>query len=195
MKMSAFTRFGVVTVLGMAVAGLAACGGDDGGTSAKPLDAEGSAFATALASTLSEDSGLPFDQDQAMCIANGVVNVIGVDAFVEAGMSAEDVSSSGSLDFPELTDAQTKDLAAIFLDGDCVDMGQLMSDLLLQQSSGSLTAEQAQCLGDGMAKSEPFADALAAGIAGDDTSDPGSAMTSVLVDLIGTCDVPMDAFG
>ncbi|NDH46946.1 MAG: hypothetical protein EBX99_03685, partial [Acidimicrobiia bacterium] len=66
----------------MAVAGLAACGGDDGGTSAKPLDAEGSAFATALASTLSEDSGLPFDQDQAMCIANGVVNVVGVQAFV-----------------------------------------------------------------------------------------------------------------
>ena len=191
MKISSMTRFGAA-VMAISMVGVS-CGGDDGGMS-KSLDAEGSAFATAMASSLSEESGLPFDADQAMCIAEGVVGVLGVQTFIDAGMSAEDVSSSGSLDFPELTDEQSTDIAAIFLDGDCVDMGQLMADMMMQQSSG-LTAEQAKCIGDGMSDSEPFGDALVAGISGDDTEDPGAAMEAVLMDLIGSCDIPLDAFG
>lgn len=184
-----------MAVLGaMTLVTVGACGGDDAGSS-PALDAEGSAFATAIATSMSEDSGMPFDATQAQCIAEGVVEVVGVQAFIDAGMDASDVSSTGSFDFPELSDAQNKDLAAIFLDGDCVDMGELMADLMMQSSTGSLTEEQAKCLGDGMAKSENFAGALVAAISGDDSADPGSAMTADLMNLIDTCGVPLDAFG
>jgi hypothetical protein len=115
--------------------------------------------------------------------------------FIDAGVSAEDVTAAGEFDFPDLTEEQTAGLTEIFLDGECIDMGALMADMMMEQSAGALTEDQAACIGDGLAASESFAEVFASGVAGDESADPGTVMESEILQLIVDCDIPLDAFG
>lgn len=184
-------RTGVAVVLAMVSMGVAACGGDEGGSSSS----EEKAYSEALAVALAAESDFPFDEKETLCIAERVVDVMGVQMFVDAGVSAEDVTAAADFDFPELTDEQTAGLAEIFVDGECVDMGALMADQMMEQSGGALTEDQAACIGDGMAKSDAFNDAFAAGIAGQEDADADAAIESEILELIVDCDIPLDAFG
>ncbi|MCE2762976.1 MAG: hypothetical protein LW627_00465 [Ilumatobacteraceae bacterium] len=191
MKISKMTRFGAV-VAAFATIG-AACGGDgDEGGSSGP---EKKQYAEALAVALAAESDFPFDEKETLCIAERVVDVMGVQMFVDAGVSAEDVTAAADFDFPELTEEQTAGLTEIFLDGECIDMGALMADMMMEQSAGALTEDQAACIGDGLAASESFAEVFASGVAGDESADPGTVMESEILQLIVDCDIPLDAFG
>ena len=189
MKISSMSRWGAVAVA-ISMVGVA-CGGDDPMSSGS----EEKAYSEALAVALAAESDFPFDEKQTLCIAERVVDVMGVQMFVDAGVSAEDVTAAGEFDFPELTDEQTAGLAEIFVDGDCVDMGALMADQMMEQSEGALTEDQAACIGDGMAKSDAFNDAFAAGIAGQEDPEADAAIESEILALIVDCDIPLDAFG
>jgi hypothetical protein len=182
---------------GIALIGLIAmtagvsCGGDDGGSGSS-----GSGdYVSAIVTALSKQPDQPFSDDELTCIANGVLDVMGEDIFTEANLSPSDVASSDSLDLPDPSAEQMTELAAIFLDGDCVDMGALMADIMMTQSGGNLTEDQATCLGDILVDSEAFADAFAASVAGTDSGDVGAGMESDIMDGIAQCDIPLDAFG
>jgi len=185
---------GVAVVVAMVSMGVAACGGDDGGSGGSTGSQE-KAYSEALAVALAAESDFPFDEKETLCIAERVVQVMGVQMFVDAGVSAEDVTAAADFDFPELTEEQTAGLAEIFVDGDCVDMGALMADQMMEQSGGALTEEQAACIGDGMAKSDAFNDAFAAGIAGQEDAESGAAIESEILELIFECEIPLDALG
>ena len=189
MKISSMSRWGLVAVA-ISMVGVA-CGGDDPMSSGS----EEKAYSEALAVALAAESDFPLDEKETMCIAERVVDVMGVQMFVDAGVSAEDVTAAAEFDFPELTDEQTAGLAEIFVDGDCVDMGALMADMMMEQSAGALTEDQAACIGDGMAESDAFNDAFAAGIAGQEDPEADAAIESEILRLIVDCDIPLDAFG
>ena len=120
---------------------------------------------------------------------------MGLQMFIDANVTAEDIATAGEFDFPDLTDAQAADLAKIFLDRECVDMGQVMADMMKEQSSGALTEAQASCIFDKMAKSDAFAKAFASGLAGEEDPESSAAMEYEILEFLGDCEIPLDAFG
>lgn len=192
MKNSTTARFGAA-VAAIALMG-AACGGDDSGSSGAD-NAEKKAYSEALAVALGSEADFPFDEKETLCISEGIVDVMGLQMFVDAGVSAEDITSDAEFDFPDLTDEQNTDLVNVFLDGECVDMGQMMADTMMEQSDGALTEEQASCIGDGIASSEGFGQALTAEITGADSTEADAAMEDEILGLIMECDIPLDSLG
>ena len=192
MKNSTTARLGVA-VVAIAIMG-AACGGGDSGSSGAD-NAEKTAYSEALAVALGSDVNFPFDEKETLCIAQGVVDVMGLQMFLDAGVSAEDITADAEFDFPDLTDEQNTDLVNVFLDGECVDMGQLMADAMMEQSAGALTEEQASCIGDGIASSEGFGQVLTAEITGADSTEAEAAMEDEFLGLIMECDIPLDSLG
>ena len=192
MKNSTTARFGAA-VAAIALMG-AACGGDDSGSSGAD-NVEKKAYSEALAVALGSDADFPFDEKETLCISEGIVDVMGLQMFVDAGVSAEDITADAEFDFPDLTDEQNTDLVNVFLDGECVDMGQMMADTMMEQSDGALTEEQASCIGDGIASSEGFGQALTAEITGADSTEADAAMEDEILGLIMECDIPLDSLG
>lgn len=81
---------------------LVACGGDNGGEGGGEGDAiaaEGEAgrYIDALADELNHPGEVPIDDELAECTATAMVNLIGVDALIEAGISPEEFVDAGNL--------------------------------------------------------------------------------------------------
>jgi hypothetical protein len=71
----------------------------------------------------------------------------------------------------------------------------MMADTMMEQSDGALTEEQASCIGDGIASSEGFGQALTAEITGADSTEADAAMEDEILGLIMECDIPLDSLG
>jgi hypothetical protein len=109
---------------------LGACGDDDDeatpATTAKDADGGGDAdaYVEAVVASWNETSeGLPLDERQTTCVATGLVNVVGLDALTEAGISpaefaaADDLASLGV----ELPDDATAVLGDALVECDVVE--------------------------------------------------------------------------
>jgi hypothetical protein len=98
--------FGLVTVLALAVVLAAACsGGDDAG--AGPGQAsddeqaqDAQAYIDAAAVSLTSDATLGLDRATATCVSTALVDVIGVDALDESGVTPENFVSEDSVTVP-----------------------------------------------------------------------------------------------
>ena len=134
------------------------------------------------------------------CVAETVVDVVGLDALGAGGIT---------LDQPDLdaSDFQpTREQADVFTDRlfECMDLGDaLVSSLLTDEEAPEfLTEEAARCLGDGMEGSEVFRNFLAESLfAGDDQDNPFAddpETAPLLVDLMFDCvdfgDVFLESF-
>lgn len=186
MKKSSVALFAVVAL----TVGVS-CGGDDAGSGSSSSDD----YVSAIATSLSNQADQPFSDEELRCIAKGVVDVMGTEMFAEANLSPSDVATADTLDLPDPSAEQMTELAGIFLDGDCVDMGEIMAEQMMIQSGGQLTEEQAKCIGDILVNSEAFAEAFASSVAGTDSGDLGAGMESDIMNGIMECDIPLDAFG
>lgn len=189
-KMSVRTRFGAVVVAVVSM-GIVACGGDDGGSTGSQEEA----YSKALAVTLARQADWPFGEEENVCIAGRVLDLLGVQMFIDAGLSAEDVATVEEFDFPELTEEQEADFVEIFLDGDCIDLGAFIADDMIESSGGALSEDQAACIGDGVAESDVYKDVLVASILGREDADSDNAVESEILRLVTDCDIPLDLLG
>jgi hypothetical protein len=175
---------------------LAACGGSDDGDetgqeSASSGDDSGSSadadeYIGPLAASIPEgDEGLPVNEEQATCMATALVNVVGVDALKDAGVSpaefveTDDFASLGVELPPDATAQLGADL------GQC-DITEELEGLLISpfadEFGAELPPEGAACLAENMddqAVADGFAEAL---LEGTDTS-----FQATLGSAIGAC--------
>jgi hypothetical protein len=104
-------------------------------------DTSETAYLAALEQGFASDDEFP--ADKAGCAAQAMVDAVGVDTFVQNGVSPDDLSDEGDLELDfALSEQQARDL----VDGldDCVDLGALMAQGFADDSD--LTDEQKACL-------------------------------------------------
>lgn len=160
---------------------LAACGDDGGGG----LSAEEQAVAAAIAADASAgaEAGDPFsDPAAARCMAEGVVEDIGIERLAEIGVTAEGAEQERA--FANMTDAEIDVVISHTLD--CVDLEAVMTE---QMQSQGLDAETAACFAEEFDE-DFYRTAFRASLTGEDfdpTADPevADAFMAVFVKCLG----------
>ena len=143
---------------------LAACGGDDSGATSDTEGANGELISNLAAQINSgqTSSQLGLTDDDAVCFAGGLIDALG----------GERMAGALQLDFEEFMSGATIEERRTVVDTlfDCIDFGALM----IQEAAGEISAASANCLGDAIAASDGFRDALAQsfGSADDPFEDP-----------------------
>ncbi|MEY4361583.1 MAG: hypothetical protein RL391_889 [Actinomycetota bacterium] len=173
---------------------LAACGGGgDGGSGGGTSSAE-EPYVEALMASFEQDETLPLEESQVRCLAEGVVDVIGVDGFEKAGVSPADIEGGATLDSIEtFTDEQASKFLDLLFEGECFDFNKVLADAFMEQGGGAMTEEQANCMADQFTKDDGFKDLFAAGLTGNEEVDPTAAMSNIF-DVLSNCDIPLEAF-
>ena len=156
--------------------------GDDGGGSDDPL-------VQAIATWMSADDDLPpFDDEEAECVAVGVVDGIGADRLEELGVTEETLSSEEDIEFGGLD--MTDDEVTVVIDSmeDCADLDALLAEALAED--GTFSTEEAECLVDEL-PDDFVRSGFEAEFAGEDITDDQDLQNSLL-DALSNCDVSID---
>ena len=153
---------------------------------------EGQAYVDAMMET-SDDSG--FTDTEARCIAEGSIDVIGVQTLRDAGVTPEMMAEGGELlsDF-EPSEAQANALNDMMFA--CVDFGALMT---VEMGVGVLPAEQVACIGDALETDEVFRSFLVSSMLGAEdetgTTDDMVDLQNALMDIMVGCGVDLSGAG
>lgn len=135
----------------------------------------------------SYDPSMGFDETQGRCIAELAVDTVGVDALKEAGITPETMDASDELlsDYTP-TEAQADQL----VDGmfECVDFGELLVSQMGSENI-EIPEDKVRCIGDEMAKSEPFKDSLKADMLGVAGESDDAAVEEAIFAFFDTCEV------
>ena len=184
----------------LAVAGLvmalAACGSSDGDGGAGGdgvITADEQPYVDAMVEAIGQDEATPFTDAQATCLAEGMVNAIGVDEFERQGIEPADLTSDSAPPLGEVSADKADALAKVVFGGGCLDFGELIAESMTQDTSFTLDKEKAQCLGDQMAKSSAFRKAFVQSITGDDTADPFSQINALK--MLSDCGIDLGDLG
>lgn len=161
------------------VATAAACGGDDDGG-----DAADSPLGQALsAEFLSEEDSPITTQEQADCVAGGIVSGVGEDRLTELGVTPDNV---GDGDIEDL--AFTADEAAVVVDSlfDCVDV----QEALATEFAADFGEDGGRCLAENLDE-DLLRDLMASAFLGDDEEMPDEFFQAFL-DAAAECDLPLN---
>jgi len=155
----------VVVLLAVGVVVFVATRSGDSPTAASATD-EGRAYVDAMVDGTASSAG-GFSTDEVRCMAEEVVDEVGVDALQRAGISPATVRAAGDIDVTGLlTEAEATTLAGRV--ADCIDWGEMVAAALDGQELG-ITAEQAHCIGDRIGDSDLIRDVFAQGFMGSGT--------------------------
>ena len=160
------SRIAVTTVTGVLL--LTACG--SGGSSTSGSDQK---YVDALVTGLQRDSsqgGTGFTDSENVCIAEGVVRIIGVKAFEDAGISPDDLAKSDQTKLPDVSDAKHEELRALLFDGDCVDMVSTIAATFKSAASSVADDTKVNCLAKAVVNDESMQNYIVDGLLGRDTT-------------------------
>lgn len=141
-------------------------GGDgdgEGGGGGEPVDAGADQYVEAMATSMSGEQGATFDQEQATCMATAIVDLVGVEALNEAGVTPDDLANAESLAALDVEppDGAAEDLGAAF--DDC-GIGEPLASTMVAgataEAGDQLSEEVATCIEDNM-DARRLTDALA----------------------------------
>ena len=174
---------------------VAACSG--GGDADELADAIGEGL-WAEAQADIEASTLPFEftEADADCLGEVMVDAIGFQTLVDAGVTVENLKDPDfQIDDEANTFLEDPETAEAIADGmtRCVDFGEAMSEMF--SSEMGVSPQSAECLIDGLMEQEAFSSALnqaiVGGILGDETVDPfqdgDPEMLGAMFDLMNEC--------
>jgi hypothetical protein len=167
----------------------AACGG--GGDADSATD-EGREYVDAIMVGMDDDE-TPIDPDEARCAAEGWVDFYGVDGFRDADVSPENIRAAAEedADFPSLvdfTDEQADGFVDIMIE--CIDFGALFARQLSAEPDGpELSAEQLDCIGSALERSDEFREGMKTEALGGDASE--TDLTDVTARAFDECDISM----
>jgi hypothetical protein len=162
---------------------LVACGGDDGGgddgggeeqgesgdgesspTTGEPVDAEADEYIDALITNMTQEETAPLDEETASCVANAIVDIVGVEPLNSAGVAPGALAEAESLSdlAVEVPDDTGERLGESF--GAC-EVGEPLTSLIVDgiaaQGDSELVTRASTCLDESMDR-QALADALAA---------------------------------
>lgn len=172
--------FAVPVVLAAGVA-LAACGGGDGGGSASVSERE-RPYVDAVAAGIRSDETFPGGAENAECLAAGIVDTIGIEALETANIAPDDLTDGENLNLSVIGEKRVNALVEFILDGDCVDMRDVMAQSITSESDGQISEKQASCVADKVIDQPAFRDVMKASLLG--TADE-SEMLGAMGDIFG----------
>ena len=166
---------------------LAACGGssDDSSVSEKE-------YVDALVSGLERDSndgGTGFTSEENVCIAEGIVRIIGTKAFEDAGLTPDELAANDQATLPDVSDAKHEELRKLLFDGDCVDMVEAIASSFSGASSGVAGAEQITCLAEAVVGNEEMQSYIVDGLLGRDTTKVEADVSTIVQSAAADCGI------
>lgn len=185
--MRRLTPFFAIAVALVAIVA-AGCGGGDGGGGSSSQESEyADAIAASFLSSSAADSAQASDEDAA-CVGDEFVSIIGVDQLEAADATPESIQAAVSLDdvVPDVSEEQADQLVdAIF---ECVDVGELFAAGLASSTGGvTLADDKIECLAKNFQESEElralFAQSILTGAEPDFNASP-DALTAILGDCL-----------
>jgi hypothetical protein len=167
------------------VATAAACGGDDDGGGGGDSAAADTPIGQALTDELmaeGEDSPVS-TEDEARCVAGGIVSEIGEDRLAELGVTVDSLGASDIEDI-DFTDAEAEKIVdAMF---DCIDI----KAALATEFEADFGADGAQCLADNLDE-EMVRDLMASSFLGDESAEMPEEFFQAFLDIAAECDLPI----
>ena len=138
-------------------------------------DRKKDAYADAFSAALRSDQTLPLGREEARCIAERLVAIVGVDALDDAGISPDDIESgSATAGFAAaralMDDTESDAVTDTFFDGECLDVGRLFAQSI-QDSGQDLSDAQTTCLGRTIVENAAFKQAVVAKVLGEGPPD------------------------
>lgn len=154
---------------------------------------EGQAYVDAMMLS-SGESG--FSEDQARCVAEGAVDIVGVQALKDAGVTPDMVASGSEL-LPDFTPTEAQANAMLDMMFGCVDFGELM---VSEMAGVQLPADQVQCIGDALETNETFRAFMVTTMISStsvtvDTTDIQMDLTTAMLEIFTTCGVDPGSLG
>jgi len=170
---------------------LTGCGGGDdegggGGGEASQEDSQTSEAKENIKSSLKEQGtdafgGVSLSDEQAGCMADGVVDEVGVEKLQEYKLVDADLQwTGGEGEAAKLSADDADSVAGVVTD--CIDFQKVFEDQINSESETQLTQEQADCLGDALTD-DVVRDALSAQLQGE-SSDPTEELTGALMGCV-----------
>ena len=173
----------------LAALALAGCGG--GGNDGASVREE---YASALAASFQRSVGADVEVtgEDARCVGDRVVDIVGVERFQSAGVTPQEIRAGDSLE--DVLPDPTPEQAAEFVDAmfACLDMaGLIAAQLQTDAEAAGVEIENAEdkCVGDNFARNERVRTALAESLLTGDEPDLESldSGTDLIVDVLGDC--------
>jgi hypothetical protein len=160
---------------------LAACGGSEGESKeAKP-------YVDAMVASMTEDEDAPFNEEEARCFSEKMIDVVGLKKFEDAGTPEEFKSGDDSLDFESLK-LDRKQGEEIYDNFD--KCGVDMRDELLKEMSADeeYDAETKKCLEEGLTDDVVKDFFVSTMVEGEDSLDsedgPGAELMSTMMECM-----------
>jgi|LauGreDrversion4_2_1035121.scaffolds.fasta_scaffold495730_2 hypothetical protein len=181
-----FARYASIFTLAVAIA---ACGG---GSDSSGSDIAKQEYIDAITAGLENDGSedtQSFTTAESTCIAEEVVNVIGVDAFVEEQITPEDLAENTDVQMPPVTDAQHEALRKMLFEGDCVNISEKIAESFTGSLGAGATEEDIKCLADTIIEGEAMQNYMVDGLLGIDTSAAQAELSGVVMSAATDCGI------
>lgn len=117
-------------------------------------------------------------EEQAECMADGMVDEVGVEKLQEYEILNDDLEIVEDADPTDLEEGDAKALAAVIID--CVDMAKMIQDQVDASAQTELTGEQAECIRDAIDE-DTIEAGLAASFQGKDEDNPMAEMQAEMM--------------
>ncbi len=174
------------TILAAAGLLITGCGSDDDNSSAPSSDvsAEAKPFVDALKRSMqeSDDDTFELSDSQIDCLAPRMINAIGVDFLVDAGVDPADIGGDDDMDFSDLN--ITKDQGGAMYDsfGAC-DVS--VRDIMLESVAGEGLGDEAQkCVEDALTEDSVRDMMIATLVEGDEGMESNPAIGELMGELM-----------
>lgn len=164
-----------------------ACGGDDddaagGGDADAAADTELGQALTAELLSESDDSPIA-TEDEARCVAGGIVSGIGEDRMAELGVTPDNIDD-GEMEEVEFTPAEVDTIVDSMFD--CVDI----KAALTEEFEADFGAEGAECVADGLGD-DMIRDLMSSSFLGEDDEEMSEEFFQAFLDIAADCDLPL----
>jgi hypothetical protein len=180
-----FARYASIFTLAVAIA---ACGGGSDSSGSEDKKQE---YIEAITAGLENDADgtASFTTDESTCIAERLVDVIGVDAFVEEEITTTDLAENEDIQMPPVNEDQREELRSMLFDGDCADLSEKIADSFSGSLGAGATEESIKCLADTIIEGEEMQSYIVDGLLGIDTSAAQEDLSGIVMSAASDCGI------
>lgn len=196
----AFAGCGDDEKAGTATTADAGSDGDDAGDDDnQDRDALRDEYVAALVATASAEEMDVFGEGTAECLAPGFVDAVGVEQFVELGLTPDDIREAGPdvdvLEGIEPTTEMAEGIADVMFE--CIDFGDLFAQAVAGQPEGALVTDaQWDCVNESMASNDEFRAGLVESMLADESDNVEDPFDGpLLIEILEGCDISPELLG
>lgn len=137
----------------------------------------------------SSDSGQTLSKAENTCIAEGLVDVVGVDALKEAGLTPENIADNTNTELPAVSDEQREQLRELLFDSGCVDMAKAIAGSFQGSLGVGATDDQINCLAETLMENEEMQGFMVDGLLGQENEASAAALSGILMSTAAECGI------